>query len=139
MDWKVLRVNQEIKKHDPTLFAYRTAKGAILILRKADRLAASDYNQTLPELSSLNPQLVLALTDTWRPDGNPVDMGLELILDQLKSMDMWNQWNILERVSKNRETEEDNRKRSFKNNVGALAADMRHDFAKATNDVIIRR
>lgn len=135
LDWRVIRVNQEVRKYDRDLFAYRGGNGAILILRKANRLDASDYNQSLPNLASLNPQLVLALTDNWRVDGVPCDQGLEPIMDRIKFMDLWSKEGVLEKLRKNREAEEDNRKRTFRNNVGAMAADMRSEFARATNNL----
>jgi len=136
LDWRVIRINQEVRKYDRDLFAYRGGNGAILILRKANRLEASDYNQTLPNLASLNPQLVLACTDNWRADGVPCDRGLEPIIEKLRAMDLWSKDGVLDQLRKNREAEEDQRKRTFRNNVGAMAADMRSQFAKATNDFV---
>ena len=135
LDWRVFRLNQELKKYDRTLFCHRTSKGMILVLRRADRLEASDYNQSLPELASLNPQLVFALTDDWTANGNPEDRGIEPVMERLRAMDLWNKSDVLDSLRKNRETEDSIRKQSFRNEVAARALDLRKDFARATNEI----
>jgi GTPase involved in cell partitioning and DNA repair len=135
MDWQVTRINQEVKRYDKTLFAHRNMNNTILILRKADRLEASDYNQIEPNLASLNPQLILALTDNWKANGKNCDRGIEPVMQMIRSMDTWSKEDQLPIMRKKREEEEEQKKRSFRNNVGALAADIRKDFAKATNDI----
>lgn len=134
LDWQVNRINSELRHYDRTLFCHRTARGAILVLRKADRLDASDYNQTLPDLVSLNPQFIFALTDDWTANGHPVERGIEPLMERLRAMDLWNKTDVLDSLKKNRETEEARSRQSFRNDIGAKAADLRRDFAKATND-----
>ena len=107
----------------------------IRILRKADRLEASDYHQSEPELAHLNPQFILALTDTWKLNGQPVDWGLEPIMSQLRSMDRWSDSEQFNQMIKRREENEADQSRQKRNELRALAADSRRDFAKATNEI----
>lgn len=107
----------------------------IRILRKGDRLEASDYNQKEPELAGLNPQLILSLTHDWKPSGRPVNWGVEPVLEMLRSMDSWTDPRMFSRMVERRERMEVDSERSKRNEIRARAADMRSDFARATNDI----
>lgn len=135
MDERLRQINRTVKAYDPTLLATRRANGMIMVLRRGDRLAASDFNQSEPELTHLNPQFILALTDTWKVDGIPVNRGLEPLLQELRSRDGWNDPNIYRDLKKRREQKEEDQARARKNEFRAIAADARKDFAKATNDI----
>lgn len=135
MDWRVSRVNQEVKKLDRRLFANRRPNGAIQVLRQAERIEASNFHMVAPDLASLHPQFVIALTDNWNLTGQPVDWGLEPIIQQLKSMDLWNDDKMLDRLRLKREREAEDQERAMSNELRARALDMRKDFARATNDI----
>lgn len=135
MGERVKRITSEVSKYDRRLFAVRGANGMIRILRQADRLEASDFNLSVPDLARLNPQLVLCITDTWRPDGTPVDWGLEPIMAMIRGKDSWSSGYSYQGMCKRREDEEADKKRIRKNELRAAAADARQDFAKATNDI----
>lgn len=134
MDQRVKRITEVVKQHDRALFAYRSGS-KILIMRQGDRLEASDYNQSEPELSKLNPQFVFALTDSWKIEGSPVEWGLEPIMDQLKARDGWNRTGMFEEMVKKREREQDAKDRAQRNQFRDLAGELRGDFARATNDI----
>lgn len=134
-DWRVQRITQEVKKYDRRLYAVRASNGMIQIHRKADRIEASDFNMTMPELSSLNPQFILALTDTWKLSGKPVEWGLEPIMRMIRNMDSWNQPDMLDELHRRQEADKERKQRRFRNDIRAMAADMRKDFARATNDL----
>ncbi len=135
MDWRTIRINQEIRKLDRRLSASRTPKGTIMILREPDRLAASDYNQINTDGTVHFSQFILALTDTWNLRGKAVDRGIEPILEQLRGMDSWTTSGIYEDMRKRRERNEADQERIQNNEIRARASDMRRDFAKATNDI----
>lgn len=107
----------------------------IRILRKGDRLEASDYNQKTPELVDLNPQLILSLTHDWKPSGMPVEWGVEPVLEMLRSMDSWTDPSMFTRMIARRERMESDAERAKRNEIRARAADMRRDFARSTNDI----
>lgn len=135
MDHRVKRITEVVRGHDRQLFAYRSMDGKVLVMRQGDRLAASDYNQSAPDVAKLNPQLVFALTDTWRVDGIPVEWGLEPILDQLKSRDAWAHPDTFRDMVKTRDRVKADQERSKRNEIRGLAADLRREFASATNDI----
>lgn len=133
MSWRVTRITQELQKHDRCLFATQTHNG-IQVWRKADRWEAADLSSE--ESGHSRPlQFITALTDTWKPDGNPVDHGIDPLLYKIRQMDTWNQASILNDMRKRREKEEEDKKRQTKNENRAIAYDMRKEFAKATNDI----
>jgi hypothetical protein len=86
-----------------------------------------------------NPQFILALTDNWKLDGNPVDWGVEPLGRMLRSMDAWNNDSYFSEMVKRREMEEEDRNRMRMNEFRAIAADSRRDFAKATNEFVIQK
>lgn len=106
----------------------------IRILRKGDRLEASDFNQSEPEIADLNPQLILSLTHDWKPSGQPVEWGIEPVLERLRSMDSWTDPSMFTRMVSKRERMESDKARSKSNEIRARASDMRQEFARATND-----
>lgn len=134
MSGRVMRINEVVKQYDRKLFA-RASAGKVLILRRGDRLEASDYNQREPELARLNPQLILALTHNWKVDGLPVEWGLEPLMLQLRSMDSWADPDMYRNMVKKRELEASEKERANRNDLRARAADMRQDFARATNEI----
>lgn len=134
MSGRVRRINEVVSQYDRKLFA-QAAGEKVLILRRGDRLEASDFNQSAPDLARLNPQLVLALTHNWKVDGKPVEWGLEPLMHQLKSMDSWADPDMYRNMVKKRERDQAEEERALKNDIRARAADMRKEFARATNDV----
>ena len=134
MGQRLRRINEVVKQFDRNLFAYDSS-GKVLIMRQASRLEASDFNQSAPDLARMNPQLIFALTDSWKVDGNPVEWGLEPIVDQLKQRDSWAQADLFRNMVKKREQDESDKQRANRNELRAQAADLRRDFARATNDI----
>lgn len=129
-----IKITKEVRRYDRKLFAVRTCNGMLQIYREADHAAASDADEAL-SISRPHPQFILALTDTWTLKGKPVEWGMEPILAKLRDMDSWREDKILENMLKIRARNEEDELRSMKNTNRAMAADLRKDFAKATNDI----
>lgn len=121
------RYTKIVRKHDRALYAV-DAGSCLQIHRKADSI-----HQTF--FSSPMNQYVLSLTDNWKPDGNPVEWGEVPLLEMLSSMDTWRSSTDLGELRQRRERDEELRKNSIKNEIRARAADLRKDFARATNDI----
>lgn len=135
MDWYTLRMTAELRKHDKRLYASRNPVGLVLILRKPDRLEASDYNQSEPDTKDLNTQLILALTDNWTVNGKPVEWGIEPVMSRIHEMDSWRDPEMTQKMRKGREREQEAKERAQKSLIRETALDMRREFAKATNDI----
>lgn len=134
MSWRVARLTQEVRNHDSSLFALKSPKGVVQVWRRANRWDAaylmdetSDHSQPM--------QFILALTDNWKADGNPIECGIEPVLSKLRQMDSWRQGSQLDEMRKRREREKEDQERQKRNETRAIAADLRKDFAKATNDI----
>lgn len=133
MSWRVTRLNQELRKHDRNLFVVNS-NGMIQVWRKADRWQANELSYD--ESGHSQPmQFIAALTDNWQATGSPVDLGIEPVLYKIQNMDSWNKGSQLEAMRKRREKEKEDQKRQKVNETRAIAADLRKDFAKATNDI----
>lgn len=134
MKTRLDRINEEVRKYDSRLYAVRGYQGATQIRRKMERETFPGFSED--EAAESSPVvLVLALTDTWKASGRPVDWGLEPLMAQVRSMDSWSQGNFLDSMRRARERKEEDRKQSLRNEVRARAADLRKDFAKATNEI----
>lgn len=135
VDWRVKRITQELRKWDRTLFAHRRPDGTIQVLRQAERFSAADALSEAPDLASLRPQFILALTDNWNLTGKAVDMGLEPLMRRIMDMDLWRDPDSVNQMRARRERAERDKQRARRNEIRALAADMRRDFARATDGI----
>ncbi len=92
-------------------------------------------HQEEPDLARLNPQFILALTDTWTLQGQPVEWGLEPLAWKLREMDSWRSDQEIKGMRQERERLKGIQANSKRNDLRAQAADMRKDFARATNEI----
>lgn len=131
MDHGLLRLNRNIKAYDRDLYAVKGANGVVQIMRKTNNTDAFLYGDSI----IARDQLVFALTDSWKLSGRPVEWGIDPILRKLSEMDAWSKERIYEDLVRTRERNEELRRRRNQNELRALAADCRKEFAKATNDI----
>jgi hypothetical protein len=82
-----------------------------------------------------NPHFILSLTEDWTLKSPGVDWGIEPVLWKLKEWDGWRDDTQLDQMRRERERAEENQKRAKQNEFRAIAADLRRDFAKATDEV----
>lgn len=134
MDSRTRRVTEVVKRMDRNLFAIRAGNGMIQIHRNAEKYSAADFLVAPTSLTPF-PQLVLCLTHDWKIAGKPVEWGLDPLISKLSSMDSWRDDSIYEELTKDRDRIEKIQKQSNKNELEALACDIRKDFAKETNDI----
>lgn len=116
------QLERALKLHDSLLFVQETKPGRLDIYRK----------------SSLNcdaPHFVFALTDTWSPEGRPVEWGIDVVLNRIKAHDLWKDDNFVNQVIKDNEAHSESKRRSFRNSVEAFVSEFRRDFARATSDI----
>lgn len=135
MTWRTHRVTTLVKRYDPKLYAFEASNGMLQILREADRLAASDYFQHEPGDSRPFPQFILALTDDWSLQGNPVEWGLEPIAAKIREMDSWHREDFYRRMVKHRERVQEMKDKARRNKFRDIATEMRREFAKTCNDI----
>lgn len=135
MDRYVERVTTEVKKYDRDLFAERSPNGAVQIYRKSVRWEAFSLGSDRLIVSVPCNQLVVPLTDTFNFKGKPVEWGLEPISWKIRQMDAHRDDSYYEKMVENRERIAKDEKRIKENEMRAIAADMRSDFAKATNNI----
>ena len=105
------------------------------IYRKAYRWDTYNFMGMNLSVSRPTPDPVMFLTDDWKIHGNPVDWGIEPVIDRIRMFDAWNKPNLYEEIVKERETVASNKKRELSNNVRAMAADLRKEFAATVNDI----
>lgn len=128
MGSRIKKLNQALKTYDRSLYAKVDDRGVTCV-----------YRRSLKSFS-LDPQthLIIPLTDTWKFNGNPVEWGVEPLMTQIRSMDTWKS-EFHDSMFKNRKIEEESKERDQKNQIRDLAGEIRKDFAKETNDIIVHK
>jgi hypothetical protein len=137
MDAKLIQLSRMLKRYDSDLFPKRSMDGALGIYRKKKRYQFFDFQGSVLLYSQEFNELVLPVTDTWQENGVPVDWGIEPIFWQIQKTDAWRggEYTDYQRFCEERENRKRNRDRAFRNEVRAIAADTRREFAQATNEI----
>lgn len=127
-------VTSEIRKHDPKLFC-RSREGKLCIYRESTRVETYylDDNVILHSVRSA-PHFVMALTDSWKFDGEAVDWGLEPILARLRDMDLWNR-DLVSEMEKKHDEHEQKKLRELRNNSEDFLYEFRDKFKETFKDV----
>lgn len=134
MGARISTINRELKFFDKALLAKKHTDGFVKIYRKGLQWERFQFEGYTLSYSRPNYHNVLALTDNWSLNGNPVSWGIEPILARLREIDNHNH-DVVARIWEENEKRETLRKRSSSNDRKAMAYDLRRDFAKALNDV----
>lgn len=138
MDARVRRINRLLKDYDSKLSAKRDAHGVIHVYRKRNIADTFRYeDKTYVHVHHVD-EYVISLTDTWQHDGKSVDWGLEPIWRKFLQMDSWRDDTGYARFLESKARYERDKHRMLKNDLRAYAAEARKDFAKATQDLVVR-
>lgn len=87
MIYREQRLTQVVKQYDPQLFVIRGSDTKMYLHRWCTRWDRYDIDGCSVSVSRKEPLMVMALTDDWTAHGNAVDVGVELLLDRIKSID----------------------------------------------------
>lgn len=137
MGARAARISQVVRGYDHMLYAIEH-DGQIQVWREALKEAASDNPEWYGIPSWIlrpNSHYVFSLTDNWAMSGKPVDRGIEQVLNHLRAKDAWRFQDFGAGMREARESQARDYARQKKNNIRALATDMRRDFAKAVQDL----
>lgn len=139
MDSRTRRLNEVMKAYDSKLMVKRNSKGVINVYR--ERAIADSFQHERITYVYVKPvyDLIVSLTDNWSDDGRPVDWGVEPLLAKFRQMDSWRDDTGYAKFCESRERYERDQERMRKNEIRARAADLRKDFAKATNDIVVKQ
>jgi len=135
MDAKLRQLNALLKRYDSDLYPKRFMDGALGVFRKKRAYELYDYDGATLLVAVDLDDLVLPITDTWLETGMPVDWGIEPILSMIQKTDAWRDDTDYDRFCEARAQRKRNRERAFRNEIRAIAADTRREFARATNDI----
>jgi hypothetical protein len=137
MDQKLRQVSQLLKRYDSELIVKRYLDSSLGIFRKRrgwDFFHFDGETKYALWFSVDFEDLVIPCTDNWTDLGKPVDQGIEPIFWKVQQLDGW-RYDDYEDFVAGRAERKRNRDRAFKNEMRARAADLRREFAKATNDI----
>ena len=136
MDMKLRQVSRLLKRYDPDLFPKRHLDGTLGIMRKRRGWDFYRYDAGYTFWFAKDwDDLVIPVTDNWNVSGKPVDWGIEPIYWQMQKQDAWRDDGDYDRFCAQRAREKKDSDRRFKNEVRAIAYDLRKEFAQATNDI----
>jgi hypothetical protein len=140
-DHRLGQINRVVSSYDPRLFAIRSSDGVIHVLRQGTKPGDSDYSLDHP-VRRPNPQFIFCLTDNWQLGGVPVEWGMEPVWNRLREMDTWGRYSRpedrLQEMRAQRDRVDADHERQTSNNNRAIAMELRKDFAKASNDIVMR-
>jgi len=126
-----------LKEYDQDLFCQRDAD-TLHVYRKKPRVEGTfEYQGVTYAYAGVENQYIFSLTHNFKFGGRPVDWGIEPLREYLSEIDSWRDDTGYEKFVKARELNQKWKDESKTNEIRAIAADMRVDFAKATNDLVV--
>lgn len=136
MDQRVTSLNRLVKGYDPKLYAKRASNGMVQVYRDSVKWESYILGGAMLHYSTPNPHLIFCLTDNWSVRGRPVEWGLEPVYGRLQMIDDYNRAeSVVDELERQEQKQRELDARAQSNDIRARAADMRKDFAKATNDI----
>lgn len=127
-------MTKEVKTHDRDLYCIKE-NDVILLCRKATVWEEFSFSGVNLFYSRSVPQVVFALTDTFTQKGNPIDLGIEPLLNRIKSIDGWGDFNESKDVDKKLMADNVQKDKNRYSQFEDFARELRGDFKKAFSDV----
>ena len=115
-------LNKALQSYDSCLFAQETKLGRADVYRKRK----FDCNP---------PHFLFSLTDTWTPQGRPVEYGVLVVMDRVRALDLWRNDDFVEDYLKRIEKEKEEKDRDRRNNIESFLYEFRSQFHKATENI----
>lgn len=138
MDARTRTLNKYVKRYDEDLIIRCDNAGVRHLYRKKPICSSFEYDGITYVHSHVIEQHIMSLTKTWKQGAPGVDWGIDPLMRKISEIDSWRDDTGYDEFCKRRELAEKYTKQSQKNELRAMAADMRVDFAKATNDIVTR-
>jgi hypothetical protein len=93
-------LTKAVKRYDKDLFVKRAENGMMFLIRNKTKLDHFEFNGVKVYYSKVEPQEILALTDTWTSRGQAVDWGIEPLMQKITEIDGHRSHEILDRINK---------------------------------------
>lgn len=134
MDTRIRSLNKAVKEHDRFLFCKRDGDN-VNVYREGSTWFDYDLGEFRLLYSVSSPKLVCSLTDNWNITGSPVEWGIEPVVQRLKSIDNWGDFNKVKDLKKNYDKELDEKDHARRSRDEDFLREFRPQFKKAFNDV----
>lgn len=134
--WREIRIEQTLKEHDPELFLNKNYKGELQVMRKSFRMMPYDVNGNTLFVKTPAHHYIMSLTEDWTSKTNPVEWGLEPIARRLREIDDWGAESAFQRMMKQNEKLDEQKRKSFSRLTEDVALEWRKDFKKHTSDIL---
>lgn len=127
-------LTRKLKRYDRDLFAKKVGN-QIHIYRKISTWTGSQLDGYHILALKDGFQFVFALTNNWSASGEPVEVGIDPIINRLRAIDIWSNPNFLKDFEAQMEETEKTKRKDFRNTTEAFLYDFHRDFKKTFNDV----
>lgn len=134
-EYRLKKMTKELKAFDSKLYAKQGDRGKVLVMRefihmKATRIDDKSYvfHPTREDF------LILALTDDWSMQGQPVPWSASNVIKRLQEIDSWNR-DVLSEVRDHNEKVQASKERDFSNNAEAFFSDNYRQFQRQFSDI----
>ena len=129
-------INRNIKRYDRELYCKLGSNGVMMIFRRNKRFVVTlkGHDFVLSNLID-SPELVFSLTDNWKANGKPIEWGYEKILERLKSIDIWDDPDFIEKMDRENEKIDEAKSRHFRNETEAALLDNKKAIQRGFSDV----
>lgn len=132
---RVDSLTKEVRSYDRDLFCKEEA-GVILLCRKRTVWECHDFGfQDKLLYSRQVPEVIFALTDNFTQKGKPIDIGIEPLMNRIKSIDGWNDFNDSKNVADDLIKAKETADKHKVSEINAFAREWHPEFKKAFKDV----
>lgn len=115
-------LNRALKSYDSCLYAKITHPPRVDIYRKS-------------AMACNPPHYIFSLTEDFKQSSPPVWMGIDVVLNRIKAIDIWRDDSIREKILQDQEKAIESKERDRRNSIESFLYDFRRQFAKATDGV----
>ena len=131
---RVETLTKAVKTHDKELFC-KEEQGKILVCRKRTVWESHDLDADVKLLYSRQvPEVLFALTHNFSQTGDPIDLGIEPLIQRIKSIDLWSTVSESTNVVKNLAKHADDVQNKKRSKYEDMARELRGSFKKAFSD-----
>lgn len=135
-DSKAKFINRVVKAHDYELYAERNTDGIIVIYRRGKRYVPfMEDSDSCYYVTQESPHFVCALTHNWQTNGNPRDWGADIVVNRVKSHDLWNQEDFFKKMEETNEKVDKSKSQDFRNNAEAFFSDTHKLWKRDFSDI----
>lgn len=128
-------ITRKLREHDRELYCGKNKEGTLCVFRNTRTTEAYEVDGSTIIFVRTSPYYVFSLTRDWTARTEPVEWGIEPIMQKVRYGDLWNNDQLVEDLIKGYEKDKESSERDFQNETEAFLKDWRRQVAKDFADV----